>query len=56
MDATTPKHSKSRYDVITKEHSTYLKTVGTNLDKIIFFPISRFEGANMIGRSFNLYW
>jgi elongation factor 1-alpha len=56
MDATTPKYSKSRYEEIVKEVSTYLKRVGYNPDKIPFVPISGFEGDNMIERSTNLDW
>ncbi|KAL6517116.1 Elongation factor 1-alpha [Orobanche hederae] len=56
MDATTPKYSKSRYDEIVKEVSSYLKKVGYNPDKIHFVPISGFEGDNMIERSTNLDW
>ncbi|XP_061347073.1 elongation factor 1-alpha isoform X2 [Gastrolobium bilobum] len=56
MDATTPKYSKSRYDEIVKEVSSYLKKVGYNPDKIPFVPISGFEGDNMIERSTNLDW
>ncbi|GFQ05770.1 elongation factor 1-alpha [Phtheirospermum japonicum] len=37
MDATTPKYSKSRYDEIVKEVSSYLKKVGYNPDKISFY-------------------
>ncbi|KAL6563611.1 Elongation factor 1-alpha [Orobanche gracilis] len=56
MDATTPKYSKSRYDEIVKEVSSYLKKVGYNPDNIHFVPISGFEGDNMIERSTNLDW
>ncbi|CAN1142925.1 Elongation factor 1-alpha [Linum perenne] len=56
MDATTPKYSKSRFDEIVKEVSSYLKKVGYNPDKIPFVPISGFEGDNMIERSTNLDW
>ncbi|KAG6669915.1 hypothetical protein CIPAW_01G275600 [Carya illinoinensis] len=50
MDATTPKHSKARYDEIVKEVSSYLKKV----DKVPFVPISAFEGDNIIERFTNL--
>ncbi|KAK3139026.1 hypothetical protein QOZ80_5AG0376730 [Eleusine coracana subsp. coracana] len=56
MDATTPKYSKVRYDVIVKDISSYLKKVGYNLDMIPFVPISGFNGDNMIERSTNLDW
>ena len=36
MDATTPKYSKSRYEEIVKEVSSYLKNVGYNPDEIRF--------------------
>ncbi|GKD22478.1 elongation factor 1-alpha [Tanacetum coccineum] len=48
MDVTTPKYSKSRFDEIVKEVSSYLKKVGYNPDKVPFVPISGFEGDNMI--------
>jgi len=54
MDATTPKYSKSRFEEIVKEVSSYLKKVGYNPDKVPFVPISGFEGDNMIERSTNL--
>ncbi|GKB57572.1 elongation factor 1-alpha [Tanacetum coccineum] len=50
MDVTTPKYSKSRFDEIVKEVSSYLKKVGYNPDKVPFVPISGFEGDNMIKR------
>ena len=56
MDATTLKYSKAHYDEIVKEVSSYLKKVGYNPDKILFIPISGFEGDNMIERSTNLNW
>ena len=56
MDATTPKYSKSRFEEIVKEVSSYLKKVGYNPDKVPFVPISGFEGDNMIERSTNLDW
>ncbi|GKC61328.1 GTP binding elongation factor Tu family protein [Tanacetum coccineum] len=43
MDATTPKYSKSRFDEIVKEVSSYLKKVGYNPDKVPFVPISANE-------------
>ncbi|KAK4492977.1 hypothetical protein RD792_000304 [Penstemon davidsonii] len=56
MDATTPKYSKSTYDEIVKEVSSYLKKVGYNQDKIPFVLISGFEGDNRIEKSTNLDW
>uniref|UniRef100_A0A8I6YNC6 Elongation factor 1-alpha n=2 Tax=Hordeum vulgare subsp. vulgare TaxID=112509 RepID=A0A8I6YNC6_HORVV len=56
MDATAPKYSKTRYEEIVKEVSSYLKKVGYNPDKVPFVPISGFEGDNMIERSTNLNW
>ncbi|KAM0856263.1 hypothetical protein ACQ4PT_049234 [Festuca glaucescens] len=56
MDATTPKYSKSRFEEIVEEVSTYLKKVGYNPKNVPFVPISGFEGDNMIERSTNLDW
>ncbi|KAL2922152.1 Elongation factor 1-alpha [Bienertia sinuspersici] len=56
MDATTSKYSKVRYDEIVKEVSSYIKKVGYNPEKLLFVPISGFEGDNMIERSTNLDW
>lgn len=53
IDATTPKYSKARYEIL-KEDSSYLKKVGYNPDKIPFVPIYGFKGDNIIDRSTNL--
>ncbi|KAH7443193.1 hypothetical protein KP509_02G025000 [Ceratopteris richardii] len=54
VDALTPKYSKARYDEILKEVSSYMKKFGYNPNKIMFVPISGFEGDKMIDRSSNL--
>ncbi|KAK1398517.1 Tr-type G domain-containing protein [Heracleum sosnowskyi] len=56
MDATTPKYSKSRFEEIVNEVSSYLKKVVYNPDQIAFIQISGFEGDNMIDRSTNPDW
>ena len=53
MDATTPKYSKTRYDEIVKEVSSYLKKVSYNTEKVPFVPTSAFEGDKVIERSKN---
>ncbi|XP_058733792.1 elongation factor 1-alpha-like [Vicia villosa] len=50
MDATTPKYSKSRYEEIVKEVSSYIKKVRYNPDKIPFVPISGFELVTKIDK------
>ncbi|KAI3523583.1 hypothetical protein L1887_01809 [Cichorium endivia] len=56
MDAITYKYSKSRYEEIVKEVSSYLKKVRYNPNKIPFIPVFEFEDDNMIKRSTNLDW
>jgi len=56
MDATTPKYSKDRYDVIVKGVSPALTRIGYNTDDIPFVPISGFKGDNIIERSTKLDW
>ncbi|KAK1668527.1 hypothetical protein QYE76_056686 [Lolium multiflorum] len=56
MDATTPKYSKGRYEEIVKGLSLCLKKVGYNPDKVLFIPVSGFEGDNLIESSSNLNW
>ncbi|KAH7521706.1 hypothetical protein FEM48_Zijuj07G0061200 [Ziziphus jujuba var. spinosa] len=56
MDTTIPKYSTKRYDKIVKSLSSYTKKIGYNPLKIHFFPISGFEGNNLINKSINLDW
>jgi len=56
MDEKTINWKQERYDEIKTELSNYLKTVGYNIAKIPFVPISGFNGDNMIESSPNLPW
>ncbi|XP_034590334.1 elongation factor 1-alpha isoform X2 [Setaria viridis] len=56
MDATTPKYSKDRYNEIVEKVSLLLNRIGYNQEKILFVPISGFNGDNLIERSTNLDW
>ena len=52
----TVKYSEERYTEIKKEVSDFLKKIGYNPEKILFIPISGFNGDNMIDRSTNMDW
>ena len=56
MDIAEPAWSQKRYDEIVSEVGQYLKKVGYNPAKILFVPISRFNGDNMLERSTNTPW
>ncbi|PWA64351.1 elongation factor 1 alpha [Artemisia annua] len=56
MDNTIPKYSEVRFLQIVKEVSSYLKTIGYNLAKVPFIPISGFVGDNLTERSSNVVW
>lgn len=56
MDATQPKYDESRYEKVKEEVTTLLKTVGFNLEKIKFIPVSAFVGDNTTKSSDNLSW
>jgi elongation factor 1-alpha len=56
MDEKTVNFSKDRFDEIQKEMSSQLKSIGYNPEKILFVPISGWQGDNMIEPSENLKW
>jgi len=56
MDSTQPKYDEKRYEAVKEEVTNLLKTVGFNLEKIKFVPVSAFEGDNTTKASDNLSW
>jgi elongation factor 1-alpha len=56
MDDKTTAYSQERFDEIVKEAKSFLKKVGYNPEKVIFIPISGFQGDNMLERSTNMPW
>jgi elongation factor 1-alpha len=50
MDNTEPPYSEARYKEIKEEVSNFLTKTGYNVEKILFIPISGFNGDNMIGK------
>merc|ERR1712216_648292 len=50
MDNTEPPFSEARYKEIKEEVSNFLTKTGYNVEKILFIPISGFNGDNMIGK------
>jgi len=50
MDNTEPPYSEARYKEIKEEVSNFLAKTGYNVEKILFIPISGFNGDNMIGK------
>ena len=56
MDATQPKYDEKRFETVKDEVTALLKTVGFNLEKIKFLPVSAFVGDNTTKPSENLGW
>lgn len=56
MDDPSVNWSQQRYDEIVSEVSACIKKVGYNPDKVLFIPISAWNGDNMIEKSPNLHW
>merc|ERR1711981_196945 len=50
MDNTEPPYSEARYKEIKEEVSNFLAKTGYNVEKILFIPISGFNGDNMISK------
>merc|ERR1711939_968094 len=50
MDNTEPPYSEARYKEIKEEVSNFLAKTGYNVEKILFIPISGFNGDNMVGK------
>ncbi len=56
MDATEPPWSKERYEQIKNILSKFLKSLGYDVSKIPFIPVSAWTGDNLIERSPNMPW
>ncbi|MET1160709.1 MAG: translation elongation factor EF-1 subunit alpha [Thermoprotei archaeon] len=56
MDATEPPWSKERYEQIKEVLSKFLKSLGYDVSKIPFIPVSAWTGDNLIERSPNMPW
>ncbi|MEM0380910.1 MAG: translation elongation factor EF-1 subunit alpha, partial [Desulfurococcaceae archaeon] len=56
MDATEPPWSKERFEQIKETLSKYLKSLGYDISKIPFVPVSAWTGDNLIERSINMPW
>ncbi len=56
MDATDPPWSKERYEQIKKILGKFLKSLGYDISKIPFIPVSAWTGDNLIERSPNMPW
>ena len=56
MDSTQPKYEEARFNKVKEEVSALLKTVGFNLEKIKFIPVSAFVGDNIVKLSENMAW
>jgi elongation factor 1-alpha len=51
MDATEPPYSEKRYKEVVETLSKFLKSIGYDVSKIPFIPISAWTGENLIERS-----
>ncbi len=56
MDATEPPYSEKRYKEIVEVLSKFLKSIGYDVSKVPFIPISAWTGENLIERSPNMPW
>jgi elongation factor 1-alpha len=56
MDATEPPYSEKRYREIVEVLSKFLKSIGYDVSKIPFIPVSAWTGENLIERSPNMPW
>jgi elongation factor 1-alpha len=56
MDVTEPPYSEKRYKEIVEVLSKFLKSIGYDVSKIPFIPISAWTGENLIERSPNMPW
>lgn len=56
MDATEPPYSEKRYKEIVEVLSKFLKSIGYDVSKVPFVPISAWTGENLIERSPNMPW
>ena len=56
MDATDPPWSQKRYEQIKNVLGKFLKSLGYDVSKIPFIPVSAWTGDNLIERSPNMPW
>jgi elongation factor 1-alpha len=56
MDATEPPYSEKRYKEVVEVLSKFLKSIGYDVSKIPFIPISAWTGENLIERSPSMPW
>lgn len=56
MDATEPPYSEKRYQEVKEVLGKFLKSLGFNIEKIPFIPVSAWTGENLIERSPNTPW
>ena len=56
MDATEPKYSEEKYNQVKEDVTALLKTVGYNMSRVQFIPVSAFVGDNAVKRSEKLKW
>jgi elongation factor 1-alpha len=56
MDATEPPYSEKRYKEVVEVLSKFLKSIGYDVSKIPFIPVSAWTGENLIERSPNTPW
>ncbi|HIQ10497.1 MAG TPA: translation elongation factor EF-1 subunit alpha [Pyrodictium sp.] len=56
MDATEPPYSKQRYEQIVAILKKFMKSLGFDVSKIPFIPVSAWTGENLIERSPNMPW
>ncbi len=56
MDATEPPWSQKRYEQIKTILGKFLKSLGYDINKIPFIPVSAWTGDNLIERSPNMPW
>jgi len=56
MDATEPPYSKQRYEQIVAILKKFMKSLGFDVSKTPFIPVSAWTGENLIERSPNMPW
>jgi elongation factor 1-alpha len=56
MDAAEPPYSEKRYQEVKEVLGKFLKSLGYNIEKIPFIPVSAWTGENLIERSPNMPW
>ncbi len=56
MDDSTVNWSKERYDEVRQQAADLLKTIGYDISKIHFIPVSGWLGDNLVEKSKNMPW